>query len=187
MILKISDLRDPEQMRHIANLAPTYMGFDFRASSPRYMGEVDAALLGGIPFGIRKVGTFEGEHPLIIVSMAGRYGLNAVQIEGHTQPHKLEKLSGEGLEVIKVITDELLENAAQYDGVCNKLIFRLSTPEKIYDYAGRTPFLVETTDPNYKCKHKYFAGIDSGPFLEKSYGCKDLEILEKYMLIVKQR
>lgn len=148
MLIKICGLRDPEVINNLSKLKPDYMGFDFRSTSARYIGEVDETLLYPIEPVIRKIGIFENEDTITILSKAGRYGLNAIQIEGQKDAQAIEMLSAEGLEVIKVIDlcdQQSINRGLQWDGVVHKFLFRIPSPQqvKLLDkWQGCSPFFI---------------------------------------------
>lgn len=158
MQIKICSLRDPETIAQIAALKPDYMGFCFDAMSEHYLGEVDETLLLHIPRQVRKIGLFRDEAPLRIAALAGRFGLNGVQLQGNESPQVCELLSAEGLEIIKNFDDTNIDKAEGYEGVCNKFILNVN-PSK---YKGRTPFLY-----SQMVAHKMFCGLDL-PFSKTS-------------------
>lgn len=195
-MIKICSLRDPENLAAIAALGPAYMGFDFRSESRWYVGQVDETLLRPVGSGIRKVGVFGEDNTLSILSVAGRFSLNAVQIEGEKSSDALEILAAEGLEVIKVITLSsagAFYEAGRYEGVVNKFIFRVPSPQQVPlvgEYGGRTPFMVSA---DWSCVslervlgvgHELMCGMDSWISFERRTGCKDLERVEGFMKMV---
>ncbi len=181
-LTKISALRDPIDIEMISRMRPSYISFDFMPLSPRYFGEADAALLWDLPLRIRRVGRFAEQDPLRIVSVAARYGLSSVQLDGLETPADCELLSSEGLEVIKSITDDNFAYADRFEGLCNRFVFRLSDPSIIDNYSGHTPFLIETTQGAYHHPHPRFSGVDCGQEgFERACACKNISQVESYL------
>lgn len=190
MLLKICRLRDPENIADLALLRPHYMGFDFVMSRSSYMGEVDEAVLSNIPRTIRRVGLFCDQSPVEIASIAGRFGLNSVQLDGNESASQCEEIAAEGLEVIKTIYvsgRESLARVAQYDGVCNKVLLKLSATLPIdvlerYDHA--TPFLLSLRLDNIDIEslpcHARMCGIDTGSSFETAPAIKDMARLVRF-------
>lgn len=186
MILKICRVRDPEDIDEITKLSPDMMGFDFCRTRPSYMGEVDESILHNIPYTIRKVGLFINESPIEIASIAGRFMLNSVQLDGDTSPAECEMLAAEGLEVIKTfyISDaESFYKTQKYEGVCNRFIFKLSTTldySILDNYTGATPFMLSLKMDNIVIpviNHKKFCGFDTASSCETSPTKKNINSL----------
>lgn len=193
MYIKVCGLRDPENIACVSAMGPSYMGFDFRSSSSRYVGEVDETLLCPIDSTIRRIGVF-GEHDtMTILSRAGRFSLNAVQIEGDKSGEALEILSGEALEVIKVVelrSAACLEGAMLWDGVVNKFIFRIPSPQQIpllRHWRGSSQFMVsapwESVDLGavLAAGGEMMCGVDSWFSFESHVGCKDLLAMQGFI------
>lgn len=193
MYVKICGLRDPENIAGVAQLKPSYMGFDFRNTSSRYVGEVDETLLYPIDSTIRKIGVFAEHDTMTILSRAGRFSLNAVQIEGDKSSEALEILSGEGLEVIKVvelISMSCLEKALKWDGVVNKFIFRIPSPQQVClleRWMGNSQFMVSAPwdavalGDVLSVGNQKMCGVDSWFSFESHLGRKDLAQIERFI------
>lgn len=195
MILKICRLRDPEDIRAVIAMHPNMMGFDFCRSRVSYMGEVDQSLLHEIPYTIRKVGLFVNESPLEITSIAGKFSLNSVQLDGDTSSAECEMLAAEGLEIVKSIHISGVDSFAKttrYEGVCNRFLFRLSTTldYSILDsYMGATPFLLSLKMDNIEIpiiKHPQFCGFDTANSCETEPMKKNIELLSRLTKLIKQ-
>lgn len=139
MKLKISSVRDIENISKLIEiLSPLYLAFDFRATSPRYLGELDEAILTKIPHKIRKIAIFDDSSPLYISYITGRFALNGAQIEGDVPIQTFEILAAEGLEIIKRINR--VSDIEKYEGLCNNFLFR---DKKLFEnYSGKTPSIV---------------------------------------------
>lgn len=154
MIVKIDGVRDPEQIYKITGECeklPNYLCFDFRRNSPNYMGEVDEAIYSKIPLKIRKTGIFQDDTPLYILSMAGRFMLSAVQLEGNESKIECEILAAEGVEVIKAINNA--QQIEKYEGICNKFIIR--DHKILKTYTGQTPIIT-----SWGLNHKKGYGVE---------------------------
>lgn len=147
MNLKIDGLRDPETINQILQKTqPQYLTLNFIHSSNQYIGEVDEAIYANIPIKIRKTGIFANTNPLHMIYIAGRFSLTAIQLDGNEPPTICEKLSAEGVEILKTISDT--KQFDRYEGICNKLIIR---DKKILEaYRGSMPLIVDHSlyDPN---------------------------------------
>lgn len=139
MLIKISQVRDPEQLYALIKFNPQYIGFDFRRDSPHYLGEVDEAMYSSVPIKVRRCGVFENDDPLWMLYIAGRFSLSTIQLEGDEPLLSCELLAGEGVELIKVIKQP--SQIDKYAGVCNKFLIR--DADILSRYHGRTPLFVE--------------------------------------------
>lgn len=172
--MKISGVRDPENIEALCRLRPDYLAFDFRPSSPYYLGEIDEGLLSGLPEGTCKVGIFSSVEPLYIIYMAGRFSLGAVQIESDLSPQTLELLVGEGLEVIKVL--ESSTEVEKYEGVCHRFLVRERSVLEAYE--SMTPLIVDAS---------LWKGVPQGAIVdiadgfEVSYAIKNVEKIEDWI------
>lgn len=139
---KIDGLRDPELIEQLLQQhTPQYLSLNFVHSATQYVGEVDEAIYAHIPIKIRKIGIFADTDPLHMIYIAGRFSLTAVQLDGNEPATVCEKLSAEGLEVLKTITHS--RQFDRYEGVCNKLIIK---DRKILEtYRGAMPLVVDYT------------------------------------------
>lgn len=180
LLTKISGLRDPEDIESIALLGPTYMTFDFVSLSKRYMGEVDASIFRKLPTRIRRTGRFSNQDTLSIVALAGRYGITTIELDGDETAAQCEQLSAEGLEVLKTIKTKDLINIANYEGVCNRLIFKEFNTQTVTNYNGKTPFLI-CSDELKIVQHQMFCGVDCGDTLESSVACKDINAVKNFL------
>ncbi|MEG0602587.1 MAG: hypothetical protein RR980_06730 [Mucinivorans sp.] len=134
MIIKINGIRDPEMIPQLMELNPLYLCFDFRRHVNDYIGEVDEAIYSKIPPKVRKTGIFENDNPLYILSLAGRFTLSTIELEGDESRLDCEILAAEGVELIKTINN--ISQIEKYEGVCNKFIIR--DPEILKVYRGNT-------------------------------------------------
>ncbi|MGB7841892.1 MAG: phosphoribosylanthranilate isomerase [Salinimicrobium sp.] len=80
--LKICGMKNPENIKKIAALAPDYLGFIFYEKSPRYVK--DEILLQEEK--IKKVGVFVDASEAYILKKLEKYGLSAVQLHGNESP-----------------------------------------------------------------------------------------------------
>ena len=143
MILKISNVRNPETFEQLYRYNPEYITINLDQSSPNYIGEIDSAILSVLPCGAKRCGLFASANTMQIISKAGRYNLDAVELISNTAtPTLCEQLTAEGIEVIKTITDEQFHNIQKFEGLCNKYVFKDVLVEQIKAYKGHTPILM---------------------------------------------
>lgn len=194
MLIKICRLRDPENIVAVSALMPHYMGFDFSSDRASYMGELDESLLWGIDRRIRRVGLFTNDSPLYIAYIAGRFGLNTIQLDGRQSPESCEILAAEGLEVIKSISisgPDSFDATVPYEGICNKFLFRLTPTLDLQatldHYHGTTPFLLSlkldnmSVDQLSSIDHDRLVGFDFGSSFEIQPALKDIYKLTRFL------
>ncbi len=171
--IKFCKVRDAENIAHLCNFAPTYISFDLRPTSPHYLGEIDQAQLSTIPLTIRLVGVFEAQSSLYITSMAGKYGLSAIQIEGNVPSTTCELLAAEGLEIIKTL--HTTEDIKKYEGVCNKFLVR--DAQILEKYSSKTPLIIDSSLWHPGCGHI----VDMGEEFESRTAYKDTQKIENWL------
>lgn len=125
--VKVCGLKEPSNIREIAQLAPDYMGFIFYPASPRYVGnDLPVRVLNELPVEIKRVGVFVNEDVENILRTTRKYGLAYVQLHGDESPEQCNSLRNSGIKVIKAIHVENrrdIETARIYHGYVDYLLF----------------------------------------------------------------
>jgi phosphoribosylanthranilate isomerase len=104
MQIKVCGMRDPLNLEQVCGLLPEYVGFIFYPRSKRFVGIHPDPMLFRIPGpAIKKVGVFVDEELEQVRNTIGLYGLEAVQLHGSESADYCRQLSGEPVEVIKVL------------------------------------------------------------------------------------
>lgn len=143
MILKISNVRNPETFEQLYRYKAHYITINLNQKSPNYIGEIDPAILSVLPCEVKRCGLFATANTMQIISKAGRYNLDAVELLSNVAtPTLCEQLTAEGIEVIKIITQNQFHNIQKFEGLCNKYIFQNLLTEQIEAYKGATPALI---------------------------------------------
>ncbi|TNE43600.1 MAG: phosphoribosylanthranilate isomerase [Deltaproteobacteria bacterium] len=140
--IKVCGLRDPENIRAIADLSPDMMGFIFYPPSKRFVGDVlQPEVVRSLPASIAKVGVFVNATNEEMLQTVARFHLDVLQLHGDETPEqiaslrKLEpKLSIWKAMGIQEPSD--LNQAANYQGLCERLLFDTKTSD--YGGSGRT-------------------------------------------------
>lgn len=94
-------MRDFENIRNVADLAPDYMGFIFYPGSKRFAGRMSPDAIAGLPSQIVKTGVFVNAGYDEIEQYRLKYNFTAVQLHGNESPDFCLQLKNEGLLVIK--------------------------------------------------------------------------------------
>lgn len=123
--IKVCGMRDPANLEQLCALDPEYVGFIFYPPSRRFVGEDPDPALFRIPGPVvKKVGVFVDRSLRDVGKVIERYGLDAVQLHGHESVDYCRKLSGSGLEVIKVLDPRAGDaEIMQYCGPVDYLLF----------------------------------------------------------------
>jgi phosphoribosylanthranilate isomerase len=98
--VKVCGMRNPDNIREIAALAPDYMGFIFYEGSPRYVGK-SFFIPEELPATVKRVGVFVNESTQTILNLASLHTLQSVQLHGNEPVDQCHTLRSAGLEVIK--------------------------------------------------------------------------------------
>ena len=83
MKIKICGLRDAENIKAVAALGADYIGLIRYNRSPRYVDNLDEAVLADLPEAILKTGVFVNESAENIQQVIDKYGINAIQLHGN--------------------------------------------------------------------------------------------------------
>ena len=123
--VKVCGMRDPQNLEQVCTLAPEYVGFIFYARSQRFVGSNPDPALFDIPgAAIKKVGVFVDEELNGVRRAVARYGLHAVQLHGGESPDYCQILSGEQVEVIKVLDPRSSRSELErYGGAVDLFLF----------------------------------------------------------------
>lgn len=195
MLLKICGLKDPENIKQVADLKPNYMGFIFYPQSKRFVG--DDFIMPAISPEIKKVGVFVNATASNIIEKIDEHKLDLIQLHGDEKPEFCEVLN-HIVPVIKAFgidgtfdfkTVELYKNS------CNYFLFDTKTKEyggsgKQFDwtilekYDSSVPFFLSggigleeiRKISNFKFQ---IHSIDVNSKFETEPGLKDLDKLKK--------
>lgn len=156
--IKVCGMRDPDNIRDVAQLQPEFMGFIFYDKSPRYVDKI----LPKTPAYIKRTGVFVDASEEEVLQTVTRQQLDAVQLHGSEDAHYLNSLRRKAAEAslrltfIKAIpvrekTD--LDGLDVFDGLADLFIFDTKGAfpggngltfdwDVLNDYTGSTRFLL---------------------------------------------
>ncbi len=196
-LVKVCGMREVENIRAVEALGIDMMGFILYPKSPRYVD----ALPEYLPTTLKRVGVFVNEAIEVVREKISTFGLDFVQLHGGESPEYCAMLRGEGVKVIKAISVERVDDlahAAQYESVCDMLLF--DTKCKGYGgsgvqfdwsileaYRGETPFLLsggigaESASSVAKFNHPRLVGYDINSRFELSPALKDATLIERFL------
>ncbi|MDR0795680.1 MAG: phosphoribosylanthranilate isomerase, partial [Tannerella sp.] len=156
MKIKVCGMKNPENMRDLAQLPVDMMGLIFHAPSPRCVDERDADRINALSLKTPKVGVFVDASLDTVWEKIERYKLQFVQLHGHEPPDFCRALKSKEIRIIKafsVKTPEDLKTCELYEDCCDYFLFDTPTPQyggsgKKFDwkilsaYTGATPFFL---------------------------------------------
>lgn len=201
MIVKICGMRDPENIRAVEQLKPTWMGFICWPGSKRFVEQPPAYLPQ-----CERVGVFVDAEPAYIYNRTRALGLHRIQLHGNETPEQCRTLSlATQLPIIKAISvssEEDIRRASAYEGVVDHLLFDTKTPlvggsGRQFDwsvldaYHGTTGFLLsggigpEDAQRLAHFHHPAFVGIDLNSRFEDAPAIKNVARLSAFLHTLK--
>lgn len=202
MQIKICGLREPGNIRQIAQLHPDYMGFIFYPNSPRFAKKLDVNVLNSIPKEIKKVGVFVNENLENILTYIHKYDLDAVQLHG-SENQKLcqlikEEAKAQVIKVFSVMGAYNLKVTKDYEDVADLFLFDTKTDlyggsgqkfnwNILHEYLGEKNFLLsggiglDDVKAIRKLEHPKMIGVDVNSRFEIKPGLKNVEMLREFI------
>jgi phosphoribosylanthranilate isomerase len=93
VLVKICGLTCVEDALLCAEMGADWIGLNFHPASPRYVERrIAADIIDALPDTMTVVGVFVDRPPLEVAEVAGRLGLDVVQLHGHEPPEDLPRL-----------------------------------------------------------------------------------------------
>lgn len=206
MMVKVCGMRDPDNIRMVAALAPMLMGFIFWEGSVRSANGLDPEVIKQLPSYIRPVALFVNPGIGEVRKVVDRYGFKIVQLHGDESPEFCDLLRSRGLVVFKalnVATEKDIRNASIYDGHADILVLDAKTGNRggsgkkfnwdiLTGYTASTPYLLsggigpDDVDKIVSAMRRPMAGIDINSRFETAPGIKDVAVLTKFLLTLRQ-
>ena len=203
--IKICGMKDPENIRQVAELKPDYLGFIFYAGSQRYFSGNFDPLNDMIPKGIGKVGVFVNEQLYTVLKKIEKYQLDMVQLHGHETPEYCSHLKDQGIQLIKAVrvkTEMDFIDLGKFENICDYFLFDTAgrefggTGEKfrwelLRQYSGNKPyFLSGGIGPDdamiiKKLDYNGLFAIDINSRFEISPGIKNVTLIDTFMQLIK--
>jgi len=202
LMIKICGMREPENIREVAELKPDLMGFIFYSYSSRYAtGKLDPEILTRVSPSVKKTGVFVNAGFEEITGTVRKYSLDIVQLHGNETPDICLRLRETGIPVIKAFnitessgfklcsefincTDYFLFDTvtSDYGGSGNKFDWKILDKYDLdhpFFLSGGITFqdvnkILEITNPA-------FYGIDLNSRFEIKPGLKNIETLKKFI------
>ena len=203
--IKVCGMRDPHNLEQVCALAPEYVGFIFYERSKRFLGENPDPALFAIPGpGISKVGVFVDEDLKRVRKAIDSYGLDLVQLHGEESAEYCRSLSGEAVQVIKVLDPQGTNmDMESFGGAVDLLLFdsagtgsggtgRTFHWKLLENRAFPAPFLLSggigpgDAVPVRGLKLKGLMGVDVNSRFEVSPGLKIVKSLKEFITEIRK-
>jgi len=205
MKIKVCGLKDKENIKAVAALAPDYMGFIFYGLTPRFVGEFPLENLDGISSTVIKTAVFVNETAENISALIDKYKFDAIQLHGSEGPELCALFKGR-VKVIKAFGLSADFDFEQLNAYADHVDFFLfDTRTNIYGGSGQSfdwaildnyeldiPFFLsgglslDNLDEVKNITHPQFYGVDLNSRFEISPAMKDIDKLEKAFALIKQ-
>lgn len=209
-LIKICGMREPQNIKAVAELEPDLMGFIFYPGSPRFAGEMLIPdILHNMGSAIRKTGVFVNPDFDEIISVATRYHLDTVQIHGNISPVLCHRLKTAGIYVFmafNIDSNEDFKKCIEFINCTEYFLFDNATDKYggsgqkfnwdiLEKYHLEHPFFLSggigplDAERIAEIKNPSFHGVDLNSRFEIRPGVKDLDKLKKFIheLRIKQR
>ena len=204
MKIKVCGMKDPENIKAVAQLQPDFMGFICYNLSPRYIAALPADVLENLPQSVYKTAVFVNEEADKIKLLINEFGFNAVQLHGSESPGYCQSLR-ENTTVFKAfgVDDDFdFEQLKAYEGFVDYFMFDTKTEGhggsgKVYNweilnrYQLNVPFFVcgglslDNLEKIKQIKHPSFYGVDLNSRFETAPGIKDINQLSEAFKILR--
>ncbi len=172
--IKVCGMRESDNIRHLIELKPDYIGFILFPGSKRYLGD-DYELNTDIPESIQRVGVFVNALIPDIFNWANRLNLHLVQLHGNESPEYCIELHKMGVKIIKAfgVGDDFdFSNLSPYLSCCDYFLF--DTKTDLHGGSGK--------QFNWEVLRKY--PFDKPVFLSGGIGPDDDETINNYRNII---
>ena len=204
-------MREPDNVKQVAQLGVDMMGFIFYPKSPRYASHVVART--DADRNVCRVGVFVNDSISNMLDKIHSFSLNAVQLHGNEPRETIENLRATidpdikpNIRIIKAISvssAEDIQKYKEYAGAVDLFLFDTKCKtvggsgeqfdwQVLQQYDGETPFLLsggigpEDVERLKAFQHPKCIGIDLNSKFEIEPALKDVEKLRKFLLKVKR-
>ncbi len=199
-------MRDPDNIRKVAQLDINWMGFIFYPKSPRFIN-CQSKFEDPPNCQIKKVGVFVNATPGQLMETASVYQLDYLQLHGNEPPELCHALYKRGYQLIKAFSIETsadLHATAGYEGKVDYFLFDTKCAgyggsgqsfdwSVLENYKGDTPFLLSggirpESGPAIRAfQHPQFAGIDLNSGFEYAPAQKNIQQLADFIREIKSK
>ncbi len=206
MAIKICGMKDPDNIRAVAQLTPMLMGFIFYEKTPRSAIGLDPEVIKALPHFVRPVAVFVNADREYIQSVIDRYGFKIIQLHGNESPSECRYWRDNGITVFKAIQVADENDVARtklYEGAVDAFLFDTRSDKAggsgqqfdwklLESYNGSVPYLLSggigagDVDAIVDAMRPGMAGIDINSRFESEPGIKDLQLLIGFILSLRR-
>lgn len=200
MKVKVCGMKQPANIRGLAEIGPDLLGLIFYERSPRYVNGLADDIVAEIPENVHKVGVFVDAKLEYVLARVDRYGLDLVQLHGDERPGFCAAVAG-FVPVIKAFrVDDNFDFAVTvpYEKACDYFLFDakgqayggngIQFAWNLLDhYEGQTPFFLsgglrpEDAPAARAFSHPQMAGVDINSGFEVAPGEKNLLSVKQFI------
>jgi len=204
MKIKVCGLRNPENIKAIAQLEPDYMGFICYEKSPRYVSETLPQALANVPDRVVKTLVVVNESKEKIEQLITDFGFDAIQLHGDESPEFCDVFKGK-VQVVKAFGIDDNFDFGKLDAYADSVdYFLFDTKTPAYGGSGQTfnwdildkytlnkSFLLsggislDNLEQIKQIKYPAFYGVDLNSKFEIEPGLKDMQKLEQAFKILR--
>lgn len=137
--VKICGMKYTDNIHHLVELKPDFIGFIFYPKSKRFVGEhLDISIMEEIHESIQKVGVFVNSSLEEITEKTEQFKLSYVQLHGDESPDFCYQLKNRNMKIIKVfrVEEEIKINELNEFSACSDY-FLFDTQTSKYGGSGR--------------------------------------------------
>ena len=201
MFVKVCGMREPGNVKQVAQLGVDMMGFIFYPKSPRYASHVVAR--SDADRNVCRVGVFVNDSVSMMLDKIYSFSLNAVQMHGNESRELCEQLRAAkgNMKIIKAISVSNagdIQKYKEYVGAVDLFLFDTKCKtvggsgeqfdwQVLEQYDGETPFLLsggigpDDTERVKSFHHPQCIGIDLNSKFEIEPALKDMEKLKDFL------
>ena len=215
MIIKVCGMKEPENIRQLAELNVDYMGFIFYPLSKRFAGAPDKHVLTSLPTSIKKTGVFVDANIEVIADKVNYYQLDAVQLHGAESPEFCRSLKkvlqnvcgGKSVELIKalgIFPGFNFNDLEVFQEEVDYFLFDTKTAGHggsgisfdwniLKEYVGSKPYFLsggisaENVDGITDFADHHLYGVDLNSRFETEPGIKDISKLESVFQLIRDQ
>ena len=206
MLVKVCGMREPGNVKQVAQLGVDMMGFIFYPKSPRYASQVVAR--SDADRNVCRVGVFVNDSVSTMLDKIHSFSLNAVQMHGNESRQLCEQLreARGDMKIIKAISVSTagdIQKYKEYVGAVDYFLFDTKCKtvggsgqqfdwQILDEYDGDVPFLLSGgigPEDAFRIRtfhHSQCVGIDLNSRFEIEPGVKDVEKLNKFLNEIKK-
>ena len=201
MLVKVCGMREPDNVKQVAQLGVDMMGFIFYPKSPRYASQVVAR--SDADRNVCRVGVFVNDSVSTMLDKIHSFSLNAVQMHGNESRELCEQLRAAkgNMKIIKAISVSTagdIQKYKEYVGAVDYFLFDTKCKtvggsgqqfdwQVLDEYDGDVPFILsggigpEDVERIRNFHHPKCIGIDLNSKFELKPGLKDVEKLNTFL------